>query len=94
MVGDGERHERADRHVRLAGLDSADVDRVRSDSLRGLRPRELSCRTQRPKSCAEASPFSPGRRDDRGPVSCLRASVPEPRRRHVKRRTAPATPAT
>jgi hypothetical protein len=54
------------------------VDRVHADCLRGLRLRELSFQTQSPKSCAEASPFAPGRRDDRGPVSSLRASVPEP----------------
>ena len=78
MVRDGERHERADRHVRLAGLDPADVDRVHADRLRGLCLRELPFRTQGPKPRAETATLPPRRCDERGPVSRLRASVPEP----------------
>jgi hypothetical protein len=78
VVRDGERHERADRHVRLAGLDPADVDRVHADRFRSLCLRELPFRTQGPKPRAKTASLPPCRRDERGAVSRLRASVPEP----------------
>jgi hypothetical protein len=77
-VRHGERHERADRYVRVAGLDPADVDRVHANRLRGLRLGEFPFQTQGPKPLAKASSFPPCGRDKRGTVSRLRASVPEP----------------
>ena len=78
VVRDGERHERADGHVHRAGLDPAHVDRVHADRLRRLRLRELFLCTEDTKTLAKAPPLPPGRGDEGRPVSCLRASVPEP----------------